>query len=118
MATININGHTVQAKSQQEGGDQYTPEASSSSYILVQCSDFPSNEQLQQLEDMEIRILEKLENHTYLCCYKPADLDIIRALPFVTYANVYHPDLVAHKPLIEGFARVEKRVLPGVAAHG
>lgn len=118
MAAININGHTVQAHSQQEGGHHYTPEASSSSYILVQCSDFPSNEQLQQLKDMKIRILEKLENHTYLCCYEHADLDIIRTLPFVTYANVYHPDLVVHKSLTDGLARVNRRVLHEVAAHG
>jgi serine protease AprX len=118
MATININGHTVLAHSQQEGGHHYTPEAASSSYILVQCSDFPSNEELQQLEDMKIRILEKLENHTYLCCYEPADLDIIRALPFVTYANVYHPDLVVHKSLTDGPARLNRRVLHQVAAHG
>lgn len=59
----------------------------------------PEHEQLIRLH---VDVLRDLGSHTCLCRYEPADLEAIRSLPFVTYANVFHQDLVVHPDMRAG----------------
>jgi serine protease AprX len=93
MTDFWINGHKLAAVSQQEGGEQFVADASQSNYILLQCTAPLSVEQHAIVRKFHVEILEYVSINTYLCRYEPEDLDAIRALPFVVFANVYHQDL-------------------------
>jgi serine protease AprX len=93
MTDFWINGHKLAAASQQEGGEHFAADASQSNYILLQCTAPLSVEQHTIVREYHVDILEYVSINTYLCRYEPKDLDAIRALPFVVFANVYHQDL-------------------------
>jgi subtilisin family serine protease len=64
-------------------------DASESDYILIQTSAPFSPEQNQQLEVLGVDIQSYVSENAYLCGYKNTDLAAVRALPFITWANVY-----------------------------
>jgi serine protease AprX len=99
MATIILNGNTVEPESQQPGGRYFAPDASQSNYVLIHCRTDLEIPQIEQLRSLDVQILQYLTHSTYLCRYVPAELHSIRDLPYVVYANVYHPDLVIHDRL-------------------
>lgn len=99
MAAIEINGNLVEPDDQCEGGSQYTPDASGSNYIVVQFEKLLSPEQHAQLVEEEVILQNYLGAETYIAHYRPRDLDKVRRLDFVKYANVYHPDLVTDHTL-------------------
>src|ERR1700678_208559 len=92
--TIQINGHDVDPAAQQEGGTHFAPNASQSNYILVHCTGRLTPEQYQELEHLGVTAFQYIAGDTYMCRYTPAELGQIRGLPYVHYANVYHPDYV------------------------
>ena len=94
MATITINGNIVEPAAQCEGGHQYISNASQSNYILLHVNQLLGPEQHAELERRQVRLQQYTGANTYICYYRPPDLDRIRELDFVDYANVYHPDLV------------------------
>jgi hypothetical protein len=66
-----------------------SPDASQSDYILVQAPEPLTDEQKAELAGLGVVIHEYVPDDTYLCGYKGTDLAAIRALPYVTWADVY-----------------------------
>ena len=115
MDAITINGNLVEPATQQEGGSHFFFDASHSNYILIHCADRLENEQYNELERLQVEVLQYIAGDTYFCRYLPAELEEIRKLPFVIYANVYHPDLVIEAGLKE-MSRVGADMTPEHAA--
>jgi serine protease AprX len=92
MALITINGVLLDPIAQSQAlkaTGLESVDASQSDYILVQTSAPLSPSQQDELAKMGVVIHEYVSENTYLCGYKGTDLTQIRALPFVTWANVY-----------------------------
>ncbi|MEU7011608.1 S8 family serine peptidase [Streptomyces sp. NPDC046332] len=92
MARITINGVTVDPLVQSEemvAASLVSEDASASNYLLVQTTHPPTAEEKEQLSALGVVIQEYVPDDTYLCGYRPSDLDAVRALPFVAWADVY-----------------------------
>jgi hypothetical protein len=92
MARITINGITIDPIKQHPAlaaAHLLTPDASKSNYILIQTKGPLTAAQRRQLADLQVEILEYVPEDTYVCRYVPDDLNKIRILPFVTWANIY-----------------------------
>jgi serine protease AprX len=92
MARITINGITLDPLARPEAliaAGLRSTDASTSDHILIQTGEPLGGEQRAQLTDAGVEIQEYVPESTYLCRYAPADLERIRALPFVTWADVY-----------------------------
>ena len=109
MTTITLNGNVVRPATQQEGGSQFAADASHSNYILVHCVNRLNNEQYDDLKRLQVNVLQYIATNTYLCRFLPTELEEIRRLTFVEYANVYHPDLVVESALQAKAAFVSNR---------
>lgn len=93
MTTVNINGHEIDPKTQVKGGAYFSSDAANSDVILLQCKNVLSVEQIEQLQSLQVQILQNVAKFTYTCQFKPKtseELNKVRALPFVSYANVYN----------------------------
>lgn len=99
MSTITINGNTLEPVVTERPGVR-TPrvlaeDASKSNYILIQTRGGPlSKTQKQELKNKNVDIQEYVGNATYLCGFKPDNLQPIRLLSFVRYADVYQQTFV------------------------
>ncbi|MEW2403590.1 S8 family serine peptidase [Streptomyces sp. NPDC046862] len=92
MARITINGVTLDPLAQRDElahASLIAEDASQSNYVLVQTDHVLSPEEKTQLAQLGAVIHEYVPQNTYLCGYQPSDLDAVRALPFVTWADVY-----------------------------
>ncbi|MGW9497921.1 S8 family serine peptidase [Streptomyces prasinus] len=92
MARITINGVTVDPLAQRNelaDASLIAEDASRSNYVLVQTDHVLSAEEKAQLTQLGVVIHEYVPENTYLCGYRPSDLDVVRDLPFVTWADVY-----------------------------
>lgn len=92
MASITINGITLDPKAQEPAVRAFglaSRDASKSNFILIQTTSPLTKAQRAELEGKGVEILEYVPETTYLCRYEPADLETLRALPYVTWANVY-----------------------------
>ena len=92
MALITINGVSLDPVAQSDAlraARLESPDASKSNYVLVQTGGPLSEEQKQELARLGVEIQEYVPENTYLCRYAPSDLEAIRALPFVVWADVY-----------------------------
>jgi serine protease AprX len=92
MAKVTINGITVDPSTQASAlaaANLLAPDASDSNYILIQTTQPLDRAQKAELEAKGVVILEYVPDSTYLCQYKSANLNEIRALPYVAWANVY-----------------------------
>ncbi len=92
MSQIKINGVTFDPRGTNAVRLAAAPaakDAANSDYILIQTKAPLTAEQKRELEGLSVHIQEYVSENTYLCGYKPADLGVIRALPFVDWANVY-----------------------------
>ncbi|KAF2269960.1 subtilisin-like protein [Lojkania enalia] len=96
---IGLNGNLVDAETQQEGGRFFAADASSSNYILLQCKDVLTLEQKEELKRLHVTLLSYPAYNTYYCRYEPTELDEIRALPYINYANIYRPEFVTEAGL-------------------
>ncbi|KAI0098010.1 hypothetical protein GGR51DRAFT_577678 [Nemania sp. FL0031] len=67
-----------------------TPDAGITRYILLKGESPINTEQKRQLASLGVTIFEYLGQDSYLCRYDPEDLQPIRDLSFVEYANIYH----------------------------
>lgn len=75
-------------------------DAKSTDYILLQTSGEPIKKaQKTELETKGVKILEYVSENTYLCGYKEPDLDTLRDLSFIKYANVYLQEFVVQPSL-------------------
>ncbi|MFO1056607.1 MAG: S8 family serine peptidase [Dongiaceae bacterium] len=102
MATISINGVTVDPVAhgkQLSALSLASPDASSSDFVLIQVNEPLDAAKRKLLSDTGCELLEFVPTDTYIAHFTGTDLSQIRALPFVTWANVYlkgfkiNPDL-------------------------
>ncbi|MCX4706772.1 S8 family serine peptidase [Streptomyces sp. NBC_01352] len=92
MAQITINGVSVDPLVQSAelaSASLVSEDASHSNYLLVQTTHVPTAEEKGQLAALGVEIHEYVPESTYLCGYRPSDLEAVRTLPFVAWADVY-----------------------------
>ncbi|KOX11585.1 S8 family serine peptidase [Streptomyces sp. NRRL B-3648] len=92
MARITLNDVTIDPLRQSHAlasASLVSEDASTSNYLLVQTTHIPSAQEKEQLQELGVVIHEYVPENTYLCGYRPADLDAVRALPFVAWSDVY-----------------------------
>jgi serine protease AprX len=92
MAKIKINGITVDPQANGamlSAAKLISVDSSSSDFILIQTKQPLNQTQLDELSRMGATVLEYVPENTYICRYPPSDLGRIRALPYVSWANVY-----------------------------
>ncbi|MBF2062912.1 MAG: S8 family serine peptidase [Calothrix sp. C42_A2020_038] len=92
MTKITINGISIDPATQSNTAgfaNLISPDSSESNYILIQTSQPLNREQRSQLATLGAEILEYVPENAYICRYEPANLDVIRNLPFIEWANVY-----------------------------
>src|SRR5262245_32462164 len=92
MALITINGVSLDPQAQAvqlQAVGLESESAAASDYVLIQTQGPLTSEQKQELTQLGVKIHEYVPDQTYLCGYQPSDLEAIRALPFVTWADVY-----------------------------
>jgi len=92
VAEITINGISLDPVTQSEElatASLVSEDASESNYILIQTSEPVTGDQKAQLAALGVVIHEYVSTNTYLCGYRGSDLDAIRTLPFVVWADVY-----------------------------
>jgi subtilisin family serine protease len=99
MTTIRVNGHVVEASSQSPGGRHYIDDACNSNYILIQYTHSLSQDEVSELFELGVDCLERVGVESFRCRYLATDLDVLRQLKYVAYANVYHSDLAVHASL-------------------
>ncbi|PNE40263.1 KP-43 peptidase [Streptomyces noursei] len=112
MARITINGVTIDPLVQSEelaGESLVSEDASASNYLLVQTTHVPSAAEKEQLADLGVVIHEYVPDSTYLCGYRPSDLEAVRTLPFVAWADIYLQGFKLAPSLRSG------RLRPGIA---
>ncbi|BAY49246.1 putative peptidase [Scytonema sp. HK-05] len=92
MAKITINGVSIDPDAQKNAmgvAGLISPNSSNSNYILIQTTQPLNRDQKNQLATLGVEILEFVPENTFIGRYEPANLDAIRNLPFVEWANVY-----------------------------
>ena len=92
MSTITINGVTLDPLAQGPAlaaANLRSADATDSDYILIQADQPLSKDMKRELTNMGVVILEYVPDDTYLCNYTGTDLDQIRALTYIVWANIY-----------------------------
>jgi serine protease AprX len=92
MSSITINGITIDPEAHGpalEAVHALAEDASQSDYVLIQARGPLTREQKEALAQLSVKILEYVPENTYLCYYPQSNLEAIRQLPFVEWANVY-----------------------------
>jgi len=92
MSSITINGITVDPETHAPAlaaVHALAADAAQSDYVLIQTKGPLTKEQKETLAQRSVTILEYVPENTYMCYYPPSDLQKLRELPFVTWANVY-----------------------------
>jgi len=94
VAKITINGITTDPLAPAPAtalaaASVMSEDASDSNYILIQTEQPLDRAQKDELANLGATILEYVPENTYLCSFEPTDLSPIRALPYVTWVNVY-----------------------------
>lgn len=110
MAKITINGITINPATEGvalANANLLSADSADSNYILIQTSGPLTRAQREELAEFDVQIIEYVPTNTYLCRYAPTDLDVLRALPFVEWVNVY----------MHGFKIAPQLHSPSVAAE-
>lgn len=92
MAKISINGVTVDPLKQERAlaaASLHAADATHSNYILIQTAQPLNKEMKRKLKNLGVVILEYVPDDTYLCNYAGTDLQQIRSLSYVVWANTY-----------------------------
>ena len=92
MSKITINGVTFDPQAQGPAfaaANLRSADATDSDYILIQADQPLSKDMKNELANMGVVILEYVPDDTYLCNYTGTNLDQIRALTYVAWANTY-----------------------------
>jgi serine protease AprX len=92
MSSITINGITIDPEAQapaMRALSLHSADASQSDFILIQTRAPLDKAQRVELEGKGVKVLEYVPESAYLCHYPPADLEALRALPYVEWVNVY-----------------------------
>ncbi|SCO92700.1 uncharacterized protein FRV6_16828 [Fusarium oxysporum] len=120
MAPISINGNTLDPVAQGpvlRALGLEAPDASGSDYVLIQVSDARlTPEQKGHLANLGLVLHGYVSEKTYLYDYKGTDLQKIRSLPFVIWANIYLKEFKVSPDLKEaGTATSSHSILPGLS---
>jgi hypothetical protein len=92
MPKITINGVTLDPLEQAPAlaaANLHSTDAADSDYILIQVGQPLTKDMKTELTNMGVEILEYVPDDTYLCNFTGTDLDQIRSLPYVLWANIY-----------------------------
>jgi serine protease AprX len=92
MARITINGVSIDPLEQADalrGAGLESADASHSNYLLIQTTGPLSAEEKAQLTGLGVDIQEYVPENTYMCGYRASDLNAIRSLSFVAWADTY-----------------------------
>ena len=92
MARITINGISVDPSRQFQALSARTmisPDSSNSDYIIIQTKQPLDKLQRRELEQLGVKILEYVPENAYIAYYPGTDLQRIRALSYVSWANEY-----------------------------
>ena len=92
MARITMNGVTIDPLAEAPAlaaANLIAPDSTHSDYILIQTDRPLSRDMKHELTGMGVEVLEYVPDDTYLCHYGGTNLAGIRALSYVTWANVY-----------------------------
>jgi len=92
MTEITINGISIDPDEQANEprlANLMSADSAESDYILIQTEAPITREQRLELAEMQVEILEYVPKNTYICHYMLDDLDAIRNLSFVVWANTY-----------------------------
>jgi serine protease AprX len=115
MARITINGVSLDPLAQSaalRAAALESADASRSNYLLVQARGPLTEEQQAQLDGLGVEIHEYVPEDTYLCGYRASDLEAIRALPFVVWADVYFEGFKIPPSLRPSSPGAETSILP------
>ena len=93
MADIVVNGNTLELSLSNVERQSETLDARTTNYIYVQGKEDLTNDQKADLASLDVYIQEYISDKTYLCRYTDHNLDAIRALEYVRFANAYHKRL-------------------------
>jgi serine protease AprX len=110
MSSITINGISIDPEAHGPAlaaANAVAEDASQSDYILIQTAGPLTQDQKATLAGLSATLLEYVPENTYVCYYPSSDLQAIRDLPFVTWANVY----------MQGF-KVAAELRPEEPSHG
>ena len=119
MATITINGNSIDPTAQQTQFQSLglnSMDSSASDYILFQTAGPLTREQKATLSDAGATILEYVPNDSYIAYYPPKNLTALTQLPFITWAGVY-PKQVKIEPVLRSpvAAGIPARVVNALA---
>jgi hypothetical protein len=92
MASITINGVTIDPLTQEPAlaaANLIAADAADSNYILIQADQPLTKDMKTELKGMGVEILEYVPDDTYLCNYPDTDLNQLRSLGYVAWANTY-----------------------------
>lgn len=92
MAKITVNGITIDPVAQGPAlaaANLRSADATDSNYILIQTDQPLDKDMKSELKDKGVVILEYVPDDTYLCGYAGTDLDQLRSLSYVVWANTY-----------------------------
>jgi hypothetical protein len=120
MSTITINGISVDPTLNGPAPSTGPPtDGAWSKYILIQTNPSLNDHWRAELSQLLVTILEYVPRYSYLCHYPSPDLEAIRALPYIAWAEVYPigfklaPALLSPEPSTYGSTI---RTLPELAA--
>ena len=103
MSEITINGITIdpikQNRALRDAG-LVAEDASESDHILIQTAEPLTAEQRAELAGIDVEMQEYVSDNTYLAAFPPEDLNRVRALPFVSWADVYSRVFKIPPPLL------------------
>lgn len=105
MSSMTINGITMDPSKQSQAlleAGLVAADASESDHILIQTTTPLTPAQREQLAGIDVKTLEYVSDNTYLAGFPSTDLERVRAMPFVSWADVYShifkipPPLLSH----------------------
>lgn len=105
MAKITINGISINPETsgqQLEAFGLASVDASTSNYVLIQTDGPINRNQRRELVDCGVELLEYVPENSYIGGFEQDDLSRIRALPFVTWVNIYLHGFKISGDLMEG----------------
>ncbi|KAL5348008.1 hypothetical protein ACLOAV_007420 [Pseudogymnoascus australis] len=118
LAPISINGNTLDPDNPAvRAAGLVTGDAADSNYVLIQTKGAVTKDNKDELQSLKVGIKELVSDSTYLCRYEPTDLEPIRNLDFVKWANVYPTHFVVSSRLKPDRATVTPSNMTVLSTH-
>ena len=118
LTPISINGNTLDPGAPAiRAAGLGTGDAADSNYILIQTQGPVTKDNKDELQRLKVGIKELVSDNTYLCRYEPPDLESVRKLNFVKWANVYPTHFVVSSRLKPDRATVTPSTMTVLSTH-